>query len=174
MSWHNMVNTHYIQLCLRTLDIWRLLLLRVSGTYLGPTVVIYHCSSHTWHAPRFTILPTWWWPSLVPWGTGTDTSFPKVKERCGVITTGRWMLQSRIYTHMREQMLKLFDQSSRVAGARLSSSLCWDLHQRIREGGTHRQPPSSESHCCICCLDVWNTDIFSWGRDWMERKMFYI
>lgn len=66
MSQHNMVNTHYIQFCPRTQDIWRLLLLRVSGPYLGPTVVIYRCSSQsTWHAPRFTIPPT-----AIPGATG--------------------------------------------------------------------------------------------------------
>lgn len=160
MSRHNMVNTHNIQFCPRTQDTWRLLLLRVSGPYLGPTVVIYRCSSQsTWHAPCFTIPPT-----AIPGAPGywnRHTSFPKVKEICGVRTTGPWMLQSLIYTHMREQMLKLFDQSSCVAGTRLSSSLCWDLHQRIQEGGTHCQPPSSDSHCCICCLDVWNTQTFS-------------
>lgn len=96
-------------------------------------------------------------PSLVLQGTETGANLFLKWKRAAMwsgLSSGS-STESDDGTHMREHMLKCFDQSPGVAETGLSSSPCGGWHHRIQEGSIHCQRSSSDSGCCSCCLRMY-------------------
>lgn len=102
-----------------------------------------HCSttSHSWHYKA---------PKKVH-------TFPcSIRElQCGAELWMQHRSSTDVYPHIREHMLKCFDQSPRRAETGLSSSPCGGWQHSIQEGSIHCQLLSLDSGCYSCCLRMY-------------------